>query len=614
MNEKNSLKASVTEIKTAYNIADYISQAGIQLKQNGVNKWKGLCPFHNEKTPSFIVNEYFQNYRCFGCGANGDLLTFVQEYEHLDFYSAIQKLAADKGITLSISSEESGIDYTSIKEVLKETANYYVSEYRKLNKEHPARQQVIERELNERKLFYGYAPEKRRSLYDLLKNKGYSEEIMMQAGVISRFEKDGKISYSDFWNGRLMFIITDIAGKPVGFSGRKLYENDSRGKYVNSSDGPLFDKSSILFNLSNAKKKASEEKTIYITEGQFDVASFVEAGLTNVVASSGTAFTEKQGLICRRLVTESGKIVFCFDGDKAGIKAAEKVFQTIPMIHSQAYVVIFPKDQDPCDYRLQNGNEGLVKFVSEKEIHIIEFMIDQVSKKYDLKKEIERSKFLDEAARVLKSVNSLSLREVYTKKVALEAFVTIETVKNVIETAQPFDMNSHSSKEETSSVSSRPNLEEIDQTELVKKIKENETYQIAIRLISLSLLDSEFLQALKKSIHIIPKDLVPLVKEIVTKVTFDRPIIPEIFTHSELMKSIMSKNFFPLIHLMDREDQKEQFMHLFYTLKGMEQEKEILRVKMNISNILENSNEEDVAFFISALNKEKEELEALKKS
>src|SRR5690606_34157128 len=119
----------------------------------------------------------------------------------------------------------------------------------------------------------------------------------------------------DFWHGRLMFFFTDVTGKPVGFSGRKLYESDKRGKYVNSPDGPLFDKSSVLFNISNAKKPAGETKKIYVNEGQFDVVSLHVAGAKNAVASSGTAFTEKQGLILRRLVGVDGKIVFCFDGD-----------------------------------------------------------------------------------------------------------------------------------------------------------------------------------------------------------------------------------------------------------------------------------------------------------
>lgn len=348
-----NFKDVIVEIKNAYNIVDYIQQSGTALKSAGVNKYKGLCCFHNEKSASFVVDEHFQNYRCFGCNASGDLIKFVQATENLEFIDAVKKLAEDKGIELELSDDATSIDYKSLRACIKEAALFFVKEFRKLEDTHPAKIEVTNRKLSLDKMVYGYSPDGRDKLYKHLSNLGYSDEVILQTGVCVKYNENSKIS--DFWHGRLMFVITDITGKPIGFSARKLFDTDKRGKYVNSTETPLFNKSSVLFNLSKAKKLAGEKKSVIVVEGQFDVASYVEAGAINTVASSGTAFGEKQVMICRRLVSEEGEIVFAFDGDVAGIKAAKSVFKISPLIHQQSFFVTFPKGADPDDYRQKNG-------------------------------------------------------------------------------------------------------------------------------------------------------------------------------------------------------------------------------------------------------------------
>lgn len=463
----SDLKNAIAQVKLAYDIADYISSSGVTLRPAGVNKQKGLCCFHNERTPSFTVDTHFQNYRCFGCGANGDIIKFVQAYEHLEFFDALKKLAEDKGIDLNLDGEKSSIDYTSLRKAMRSVANFFYAEFKKLDDDHPAKQEVANRGLDSRKFLYGYAPNGRQTLYRHLKSEGFSDEVILQTGACSQYTKDdgSKTPISDFWRGRLMFYITDVTGKPIGWSGRKLYEDDQRGKYVNSRDGILFDKSASLFNIDKAKEKAVADKTVYVNEGQFDVAAMSAAGLTNAVASSGTAFTEKQGLMLRRLVGEDGRLIFCFDGDSAGRAAAQKVFETVPIIHGQAYVVSLPDGYDPCDYRLENGDEALVQYINDNTVPLVEFILDQVAAGYDLHSEIEKSQYVSAAARVLATLSSNVLKEAYSRHVSLISFTSLDVVKGAAAKAEPITKSRPVAEEDDKELS-RPVIESKEESTL----------------------------------------------------------------------------------------------------------------------------------------------------
>lgn len=616
MSDPTSFKSSVAEVKLAYNIVDYIQSSGIKLKQNGATKWKGLCPFHNEKSPSFSVDEHFQNYRCFGCGASGDLISFVEKTENLEFFDSIKKLAEDKGIDLKMESSEDSIDYKSLKACIKAAANFYLKEFKKLSEDHPARKQVKERGLSFGKVRYGYAPEGRQTLYKHLKELNFSDEVITQTGVCLRFKDDGEPF--DFWHGRLMFFITDITGRPVGFSGRKLYETDKRGKYVNSPDGPLFDKSSVLYNIDTAKKMIADTKSILVVEGQFDVSAYVEAGMLNVVASSGTAFTEKQAMICRRITGENGKIIFCFDGDSAGSKAAEKVFRSVPMIHSQAYVVSFPEGQDPCDYRLEHGNEALEEYTKTAAKPIVEFVLDLAKKDFDLDSSVGRSRYLEQAARILKTVSIVSLRDAFVKKVALDSFTSVDIVREVIAKAEPLETGSYAPKVEEE-VETRPAYTEevqLDLAEIIKLIKDDELYNISARIMALSLADSRFSAPLRQLVRLIPDELNKLAEEI-CEIAHDpesgqTALIPEMFDNSELAAYLISTDLFPLSHMMDLDAMKNHFKYLRKSLKKSFVTRAEEGVRMKISRILEKSNSVDSEFLMQAIQKEEEELEKLK--
>ena len=263
MTEGEGFKNAVAEIKHAYDIRDYIEAAGVTLKPAGAGRWKGLCPFHDEKTPSFTVDESFQNYRCFGCGASGDLITFTQEHDGLGFMDALTMLASDKGIVIPDNKNKKddtpSVDYAALRECVRAAANYFWTQYRNLPEEHPAVREVTSRGLNPNSGMYGYAPEGRTDLYQHLKSKGFSDDTITTTGVCSRTERGSII---DFWSGRLIFYIQDTMGKVVGFSGRRLYDTDfKQGKYVNSPATPLFHKSKILYNLPQARKNLKTSST-----------------------------------------------------------------------------------------------------------------------------------------------------------------------------------------------------------------------------------------------------------------------------------------------------------------------------------------------------------------
>ena len=445
MADESGFRQVVGEVKRQYDLAEYIDTSGVSLKPAGTYSQKGLCPFHNEKTPSFNVDSRTQSFKCFGCGASGDLISYVQSTENLTFMDALRKLAEDKGIDLSAldrsSDAESSIDYQALRRCVRDASVFYWRNYKKLDADHDAVREVTNRGLERYRdrIPYGYAPRGRAELYSFLKDKGYSDEIILAAGVCSKSEKTGRIN--DFWSGRLMFFVQDAMGKNVGFSGRRLFEDDfKKGKYVNSPAGPLFHKSSVLYNHANARKALrGDNKTLYVAEGQFDVIAMDESGVEAVVAGLGTSFTKDQGGLCRRMVGDDGRIVFCFDGDKAGMNAAYKVFSSIPSIHSQSYVVVLPDGMDPCDYRMKYGSEALRGHITSKsnQVPIVEHVLNIIAQEYDLEDPAASVRYVERSAPVLKTIASFALREQMIKKVSLDAFMSTSVVRSSVDKADP---------------------------------------------------------------------------------------------------------------------------------------------------------------------------------
>lgn len=590
----SNFQSVVAEVKSAYNVEDYIANDGVVLKQSGPYKLKGLCPFpgHNEKTPSFTVDTQFQNYYCFGCKESGDVLSYIQATQNLSFWDSLKLLADPKGI--EIEDQESGprIDYTSLKAILKHTAQFYVAHFQKLSEDHAAKREIEDRALELSVMRFGYAPERRGSLYSFLTKQGYSDELIEQSGVC-RESKTG--SFYDFWNGRLMFVIADIQGNPIGFSGRKLFDTDKRGKYVNSTDSPLFNKSRALFNVSKAKKSAGVAKEIFVVEGQFDVAAFVAAGIPNVVAASGTSFTTEHGQTCSRLVGGSaGKVVFSFDGDDAGKKAASRVFETCPELHPIAYAVPFD-DGDPCDYRKENGDDGLREKTASDQVPLVDFVLNNLEASSDLKTTTGRAKYVREAAKLLSVVKSQPILDSAVRRVALHSVSSHDSVIGEVKSARKSTQSRKPRVDESDEsvvVEEEPTLEEINEEEILENIASDEHYRTSAKYIALTVRYSKLRPELIASKELLPRDLSAFADDIEVALEAAEGsgsrarLIPEAFTHPEIAKVLFSQDFMPHLSVMTGREVVSLYKRLKQRLAEIQKEQTDEDLRGRITQIL----------------------------
>ena len=362
-------KISIVEV-----ISEYIS-----LKQKGDKYW-GLCPFHNEKTPSFSVTEDKNMFYCFGCHKGGNAFDFLIEVENLSFFEAFKNLAEKAGVEVD-SKKESPEDKQKI--ALLELYNKITGSFNfilqnKKSSEY-ARKYLIDRGISSETIDVfklGYAPDERFWLYNFLKSKNYSEEFLIKSGIFSN--KNRKIS---LFSNRLIFPILNIQQDTIAFSGRKLKENDWGGKYINSPETNIYKKGETLFGIHTAVKSIRKSKEFILVEGNFDVLAFYQSGLPNVVAPLGTAFTEKQAKFLKRYAQ---KCIIVFDSDTAGIEATLKTAIILEKIGITNYVIPLPKGKDPSEILEKEGPEALNK-LSKYPINTFEYLIKMAINRYGLK-------------------------------------------------------------------------------------------------------------------------------------------------------------------------------------------------------------------------------------
>lgn len=444
-----SFKEQISAIKEAYNIVDLIESENVNLKSAGPSIYKGLCPFHSEKTPSFTVNEQFQNYRCFGCGANGDIITFIQETHGWSLIEAVKYLAKNKGISLELNDYKPDdgpkIDIKKMYSLVKDAEEFYRSEFIKLDNSHPAKKEVLKRGMSVDNPVFGYAPERNKALYSHLLQLGYSEELMLQSELIA----SNNNNFYDFFYGRLTITLSDFNGRPVSFSARKLFDTDNRAKWVNGKQSPVFQKKSVLFNLHNAKKSARLNEQIILAEGPFDVLALTMAGCENAVASCGTAFTEEHLKAARQLVGENGTLIFAFDGDAAGIQAAVKEFIHFPISHAISKIALFPENQDPCDCLLAAGPER-VKQIIDEAIPITDFILKVSSEKTTLDDMDSRYRFIRYlTSKIFPIMTDSILRDYMIRQASIMAGIDINKINELI--TQPKEQNLLNNKKTQSS-------------------------------------------------------------------------------------------------------------------------------------------------------------------
>lgn len=423
-----TFRETIAKIKEAYNIVDLVEEENVRLSVSGPGEFKGLCPFHNEKSPSFKVSEPFQNYYCFGCHAKGDIFTFIQETRGCSMFDAMEYLASNKGIEINIEGgrKDDGprIDLRKLYSLLADSRAFYRGHYDQLDISHPAKVEVTKRGMDPNDEVFSYAPEVYGALTKHLQGLGYSEELMLQSELVGKSDS-GQLF--DFFHGRLLVTLADFSGRPVSYSARHLFEKDSRAKWVNGKASPVFQKKATLFNLHNAKKSARLEKKIILTEGPFDALAIASSGIENVCASCGTAFTDGHLKSAMQLVGENGQLIFAFDGDEAGEEAARKVFLNFPEAHSMIMIAMFPEGKDPGDVYQEGGPEAIRKLI-DSAIPVTEFVLKTVSKTMGLTDMNSRYRYIREI--------SSKYLSVMTDKVLLDYMIRTTSMISGVDVVQ----------------------------------------------------------------------------------------------------------------------------------------------------------------------------------
>ncbi len=378
------LNSQTEEIKSKIDIVDLISEY-TALKPAGTN-WRARCPFHNEKTPSFMVSRDKQIWHCFGCGEGGDIFEFVQKIEGLEFPEALRLLAEKAGIKLHKVNPQEASQRTKLMDILKISADFFHLSLLKSQEGQIARDYINKRELKPEiveDFKIGYAPDSWDKLLNFLLKKGYKENDILLSGLVV---KNDKGQLYDRFRLRLMFPILDQHGAVVGFTGRILDEKkqDQGGKYVNTPQTLIYNKSLVIYGLDKAKNEIKKKDLVVIVEGNMDVVASHQAGVTNVVASSGTALTQEQLKLVKRY---TNNIALSFDADLAGQTAAERGIDTALALGFNIRVIQLPKEinkiaiKDPDDC-IKQGSEHWLKAI-DNAISIMDFYSDKIFAKYD---------------------------------------------------------------------------------------------------------------------------------------------------------------------------------------------------------------------------------------
>jgi DNA primase len=407
-------QADVDEVKARINIADVIGER-VALKSAGVGSMKGLCPFHDERSPSFNVRPQVGYYHCFGCGESGDVYSFLRAMDHLTFTEAVERLAARVGYTLHY--EDGGPAPETSGRTRLYAANTAAAEwYRGQLASHEA--EAARRFLGERgfdagaaaHFGVGYAPKGWNGLRDALRAQGFTDEELTAAGLVS----PGQRGVYDRFRGRVVWPIRDVTGQTIGFGARRLYDDDKGPKYLNTPETIIYKKAQVLYGLDLAKKGIARDHRVVVVEGYTDVMACHLAGVTTAIATCGTAFgSDHMGVVGRIVGTEaSGEIVFTFDPDAAGQKAAVRAFAEARTSSLQSYVAVGPEGLDPCDLRLTRG-DGAVRSMIELKAPLFEFVIDQRIAGHDLNSVEGRLTALRSAAPIVAEIRDTGIRRRY---------------------------------------------------------------------------------------------------------------------------------------------------------------------------------------------------------
>ncbi|MEY4690969.1 MAG: primase [Verrucomicrobiota bacterium] len=420
-------QSTLEQIRAANDIVDVIG-AHVPLKRNGAN-FVCLCPFHKEKSPSFNVNPSRQIFRCFGCGKGGDVFSFVKEYENLDFMDAVRRLAERARIPLEMDNDPAARDQRSIKDQLLKLHEAITQRWQQclageaagqVARDYLERRGVSSDAIREFRI--GAAPEAWDDTVNWAKSKGFPPELCEAAGLILRRDSGG---WYDRFRGRLMFPICDEQGRVIAFSGRVLQGDEKQAKYVNSPETPIFSKGRVLFGLDKAKRAILDAGKAILAEGQLDTIACHAAGIRNVVAPQGTAFTADQARVLKRYVDE---VVLCFDGDKAGRNAVIRALDPLLAAGLAIRVASIPPPDDPDSWIRAHGAESF-RTLLDRAQGVFDFHLQGLCSENDTASDRGRLVVLRSMAEAVHKTGNAVLIDTYAQRTAQRLGVDVQAVR-----------------------------------------------------------------------------------------------------------------------------------------------------------------------------------------
>ncbi|MBU0978446.1 DNA primase, partial [Patescibacteria group bacterium] len=405
--------SQIQQVKEATNILEVIGER-IQLQRSGSN-WRAVCPFHSEKTPSFFVSDTLQRYKCFGCSESGDAFTFLEKFDQMTFYEALEELAQKAGITLEKRTRNQDDDrraeQIAVLELAKEYYHYLLLKHRVGE---PARQYLKKRGITSEsvRLFQlGFAPDSWDGLLNYLtKKKKYPSQLLEDVGLVVR-GRAGRLY--DRFRGRVIFSLKDHRGRVVGFSGRMLKAEAKEAKYINSPETALYHKSALLFGWSELKSHIKQANSVIVTEGEFDVISSTQAGVNNVVAIKGSALTDQHAQLIKRLASQ---VLLALDTDNAGIEATKRAIQVLEPHDLELRIVQVSSGKDPDDLARQDPSAW--RQAVKHSISAYQFLIETALNQHDATKAQGKKQIIQELAVVLTAIESQVEQEFYLKLLA----------------------------------------------------------------------------------------------------------------------------------------------------------------------------------------------------
>jgi DNA primase len=432
-------QSDIEEVKARTNIADIVGDY-VTLKSAGVGSMKGLCPFHDERSPSFHVRPQVGFYHCFGCGESGDVYSFLQKMDHVSFSEAVERLAGRVGLELHYEGGGDAPDHANRARLYaanQAAAEFFVAQLG------TAGALVGRTFLGERgfdsmaaeRFGVGFAPKSWDELTNHLRAKGFSTEELTLAGLVS--SREGSSGVYDRFRGRLVWPIRDITGQTIGFGARKLLEDDKGPKYLNTPETPIYHKAQVLYGLDLAKRDISRSHQVVVVEGYTDVMACHLAGVTTAVATCGTSFGVDHIKVLRRVLGDDsgiGEVVFTFDPDAAGQKAAMRAFTEEQRFSAQTFVAVAPEGLDPCDLRLHRGDDAVRRLIDSKK-PMFEFMIRQILGQYNLDTVEGRVAALRAAAPLVSDIRDPALRPGYTRELARMLGIELGEVSRAVTAA-----------------------------------------------------------------------------------------------------------------------------------------------------------------------------------